>query len=220
MPNLPVYGPAILVQTDSLLLTSESNVMNSNVQSVATFATVGGVTNDIVVSNLAERYLLPHEEVRKLSKVPTHLEVLSITNDLRKNGCSYTFLDVVSLDVEQSLVTLLQRQYCTERAIRDWKSWTTERFCKELLKAVPDEFIDTPLGQASFLEQVSSFNYRFDLNNIETDTCNDTALGALVANFPSTTAVAASGSATPFSRLYAVSTLVSSCSQPRLLVTS
>ena len=26
----------------------------------------------------------------------THLEVLSITNDLRKNGCPYTFLDVVA----------------------------------------------------------------------------------------------------------------------------
>ena len=184
--------PANPVQTDSLLLTSDSNVMNSNVQSVATFATLAGVTNDVVVSNLAARYLLPHEKVRKLSKVPTHLEVLSITNDLRKNGCPYTFLDVAPLDVEQSLVTLLQRQYCTERAIRDecelWKSWTTERFCKELLKAVPDESIDTPLGQASFLEQVSSFNFRFDLNNIETDSCNDTALGALVANFPSTTA--------------------------------
>ena len=74
--------------------------MNSNVQSVATSATVGGVTNDVVVSNRAARYLLPHEKIRKLSKVPTHLEVLSITNDLRKNGCPYTFLDVVPLDVE------------------------------------------------------------------------------------------------------------------------
>ena len=44
------------------------------------------------------------------------------------------------------------------------------------------------MDQASFLEQVSSFNFRFDLNNIETDSYNDTALGALVANFPSTTA--------------------------------
>ena len=127
-----------------------------------------------------------------LSKVPTHLEVLSITNDLHKNGCLYTFLDVVPLDVEQSLVTLLQRQYYIEGVIRDeceeWKSWTTERFCKELLKAVHDESIDAPLGQASFLEHVSSFNFRFDLINIETDTCNDTALGTLVANFPSTTA--------------------------------
>ena len=93
--------------------------MNRNVQSVATFATVGGVTNDVVVSNLAARYLLPHEKVRKIHH---------------------------------------------------------------------DESIDTPLGQASFLEQVSSFHFRFDLNNIETDSCNDTALGALVANFPSTTA--------------------------------
>ena len=35
--------PATPVQTDSLLLTSDSNIMNSNVQSVATFATVRGV---------------------------------------------------------------------------------------------------------------------------------------------------------------------------------
>ena len=159
LPALPVLSTAVLpanpVQTDSLLPTSDSNVMNRNVQSVSTFPSVGGVTNDVVVSNLAARYLLPHEKVRRLSKVPTYLEVLSITNDLRKNCCPYTFLDVVPLDVEQSLAILLQRQYCAERAIRDecgeWKSWTTERFCKELLKAVPDESIDTPLGQASFL---------------------------------------------------------------------
>ena len=69
-----VVLPANPVQTDSLLPTSDSNVMNSNVQSVATFASVGGVTNDVVVSNLAARYLLPHEKVRKLSKVcPTKI---------------------------------------------------------------------------------------------------------------------------------------------------
>ena len=65
------------------------------------------------------RYLLPHKKVRKLSKVPTHLEVLGITNDLRKVGYPFTFLDVVPLDVEQYLVTLLQRGYCTDRATRD-----------------------------------------------------------------------------------------------------
>ncbi len=166
--------------------------MNGNVQSVATFATTVNATQDGVVSTLAARYLLPHEKVRKLSKAPTHLDVLSIVDELRNTGCPYTFRDVVPLDVEQSLVTLLQRQYCNDRSARDdcesWKSWTTERFCKELLKAVPDESIDTPLGEASFLEQVSSFNFRFDLNNIDVDDLNDKALGTLIANFPSTTA--------------------------------
>ena len=107
-------------------------------------------------------------------------------------GCPYTFRDVVPLDVEKSLVTLLQRQYCNLRAARDdcenWKTWTADRFCKELLKAVPDKSIDTPLGQASFLETVSAFNFRFDLNNYEVDDTNDKALGRLIANFPSTTA--------------------------------
>ena len=184
--------PANSVQTDSLLLTRDSNVMNSNVQSVATFATIGGATNDVGGSNFMARYLIPREKVRKLSKVPTHLEVFGITNDLRKVGCPFTFLDVVPLDVEQYLVTLLQRGYCTDIATRDecedCKNWSTERFCTELLKAVPDESIDTPLGQTSFLGQVSSFNFRFDLNKIEIDTQNDTALVNLVANFPSTTA--------------------------------
>ena len=45
------------------------------------------------------RYLLPHEKVRKLSKVPTYLEVFGMTNDLRKVGCPFTFLDVVPLDL-------------------------------------------------------------------------------------------------------------------------
>ena len=56
--------PANPVQTDSFLLTRDSNVVNSNIQSVATFATVGSVTNDVLVLNLAARYLLPHEKVR------------------------------------------------------------------------------------------------------------------------------------------------------------
>ena len=199
---LPVIPAAVLpatpVQTGLLLSTTldsnvmNSNVQNSNVQSVTTSATISGATNDVVGSNFIARYLLPHEKVRKLSKVPTHFEVLSITNDLRKVGCPFTFVDVVPLDVEQNLVTLLQRGYCVDRAKRDdcegWKFWTTEKFCDELLKAVPDKSIDTPLGQASFLEQVSSFDFRFDLNKIETDTQNDTALANLVANFPSTTA--------------------------------
>ena len=94
----------------------DSNVINSNVQSVATFAIIGGAINEVGVSNFIARYLLPHEKVRKLRKVTTHLEALGITNDLRKVGCPFTFLDVVPLDVEQYLVTLLQRGSCTDSA--------------------------------------------------------------------------------------------------------
>ena len=81
LPVLPdAVLPAIPVQTGLQLSTTlDSNVMNSNVQSVATFATIGGATNDVGGSNCMARYLLPHE--KKLSKVPTHLEVLGITND-------------------------------------------------------------------------------------------------------------------------------------------
>ena len=101
--------PASSVQTDlPPLHTLDSNVMNSNVQSVASFATTVNATQSVVASTLAARYLLPHEKVRKLSKSPTHLEVLSIVDDLSKTGCPYKFRDVVPLDVEQSLVTLLQ----------------------------------------------------------------------------------------------------------------
>ena len=110
LPVLPaVVLPAIPVQTGSQLSTTlDSNVVNSNVQGVATFVTIGGATNDVGGSNFMTRYLLPHEKVRKLSKVPTHLEVLGITNDLRKVSCPFTLLDVVPLDVELYLVTLLQ----------------------------------------------------------------------------------------------------------------
>ena len=78
LPVLPVLPaavlPAIPVQTGSQLSTTlDSNVVNSNVQGVATFVTIGGATNDVGGSNFMTRYLLPHEKVRKLSKVPTHL---------------------------------------------------------------------------------------------------------------------------------------------------
>ena len=76
--------PATSVQTDLPSHTLDSNVTNSNVQSVALLATTVNATQDVVVSTLAARYLLPHEKVRKLSKAPTHLEVLSIVDDLSK----------------------------------------------------------------------------------------------------------------------------------------
>ena len=49
--------PASSVQTDLPLYILDSNVMNSNVQSVATFATTVNATQDDVVSTLAARYL-------------------------------------------------------------------------------------------------------------------------------------------------------------------
>ena len=83
--------PATSVQTNLPLHTLDSNVTNSNVQSVASFATTLNATQDVVVSTLAARYLLPHEKVRKLSKAPTHLEVLSIVDDLSKTGSPTRF---------------------------------------------------------------------------------------------------------------------------------
>ena len=104
--------PASSVQTDlPPLHTLDSNVMNSNVQSAASFATTVNATQDVVASTLAARYLLPHEKVRKLSKAPTHLDVLSIVDELRKTGCPYTFRDVVPLDADLSL------QYCLCRSV-------------------------------------------------------------------------------------------------------
>ena len=78
--------PATSVQTDLPLHTLDSNVTISNVQSVASFATTVNATHNVVASTLAARYLLPHEKVRKLSKAPTHLEVLCIVDDLCKTG--------------------------------------------------------------------------------------------------------------------------------------
>ena len=65
LPVLPAAVlPAVPVQTDSQLSTTlDSNVMNSNVQSLATFATIGGATNDVGVLNFMARYLLPYEKV-------------------------------------------------------------------------------------------------------------------------------------------------------------
>ena len=182
--------PAVIAPSPTL--TSNSNVQNRNVHGVATPATSLGATSDVVAAQLQARYLLPHEKIKMLSKQPTHLEVLAITNELCKVGCPYTFLDVVPLDVKPFLVTLLQRQYYLDRAKRDdcrlWESWTSEKFCKELLSACPDSAIATPHGQASFLEQVSAFNFKFDLNDESVITKNDTALRELAERFPHSTA--------------------------------
>ena len=191
-PVLPAL-PALSAVIDPLPThTSNSNVQNRNVLGVATPATSLGATSDVVAAQLQARYLLPHEKIKMLSKQPTHLEVLAITNELCKVGCPYTFLDVVPLDVKPFLVTLLQRQYYMDRARRDdcklWESWTSEKFCKELLTACPDSAIATPHGQASFLEQVSAFNFKFDLNDETVFSKNDAALRELTERFPHATA--------------------------------
>ena len=67
---------------------------------------------------------------------------------------------------------------------RLWESWTAEKFCKELLAACPDSANATPHGQASFMEQVSSFNFKFVLNDKTVLNRIDTVLRELAERFP------------------------------------
>jgi hypothetical protein len=94
------------------------------------------------------RYLLPTEKIERLSKKPTRAQVVQITTNLRHESCHYLPIDVVLPENYDSFETLLMLQYVMNPSKMEecthWKHWDREKFCQELLSAVPDNSVVRP----------------------------------------------------------------------------
>jgi transposase InsO family protein len=137
------------------------------------------------------RFLHPNENVERLGKKPTRAQVVSITTNLLSEGCHYNFLDVIPLQNQPFIETLLMKQYTTEpmkmEECATWKSWSRQKFCQELLSAVPDTSVVRPDSATNFVELISQLPIQFSLENPAVEDAFDLSLQAIVHRFPDAT---------------------------------
>jgi hypothetical protein len=92
------------------------------------------------------RFLLP-------AKMPTRAQVVQITTNLKRDNCHYLPIDVVLPENYLSFETLLMKQYVTNpfkmAECAQWRTWDRDRFCSELLSAVPDIAVIRPESAAN-----------------------------------------------------------------------
>ena len=147
--------------------------------------------NSLVSPPSQGRFLHPNENIERLSKKPTRAQVVSITTNLLSEGCHYNFLDVISLQNQPFIETLLMKQYTTEPSKMEectkWKTWSRQKFCQELLTAVPDTSIVRPDSATNFVELISQLQIQFSLENPAVEDAFDLSLQAIVHRFPDAT---------------------------------
>ena len=90
---------------------------------------------------------------------------MNITTLLLTRDCTYSFVDVVPLDVIPHLETRFNMDRISRKACLQWRTWTIEQFCYELRKAVPDTAIARPHSSLSFYELIAKLPVQFDLEN-------------------------------------------------------
>ena len=160
--------------------------------------------NSLAILPSQRRFLHPNENVERLGKKPTRAQVVSITTNLLSEGCHYNFLDVIPFQNQPFIETLLMKQYTTDPMKMEecvtWKSWSRQKFCQELLSAVPDTSVIRPDSATNFVELISQLPIQFSLENPAVEDAFDLSLQAIVHRFPD---------ATPEMHLKAVKILIS-----------
>jgi hypothetical protein len=150
------------------------------------------------------RYLLPAEKIERLIKKPTRAQVVQIATNLRRDTCHYFPIDVVHPENYDSFETLLMLQYVMDpkemEEFSHWKHLDREKFCQELLSAVPDSSVVRPDSAATFVECIAQLILQFNLADPAVEEAFDQQLQAIDRRFPD---------ATPEQHLRAVQILIS-----------
>jgi hypothetical protein len=88
------------------------------------------------------QYVRVGEKAPKLSAIPSRQQAVEITQLLLSKDTPFTPVDVVHQSNYLAMETLLMKKFATDPPRRDecafWKTWSNQRFCRELLIAVPD----------------------------------------------------------------------------------
>jgi hypothetical protein len=162
------------------------------------------VNNNPLTTPSHSRYLLPTEKIERLSKKPTKAQVVQITTNLRRESCHYLPIDVVLPENYDSFETLLMLQYAMNPSKMEecthWKHWDREKFCQELLSAVPDNSVVRPDSATTFVECIAQMFLQFNLADPAMEEAFDQQLQAIDRRFPD---------ATPEQHLRAVQILIS-----------
>jgi hypothetical protein len=188
--DLPAANPSVM-HASSLcadrIPAMESTSVASNTLLVAPVVT----NNPLTTTPSHGRYLLPAEKIERLSKKPTRAQVVQITTNLRRDTCHYFPIDVVHPENYDSFETLLMLQYVMDQKkieeCSHWKHWDREKFCQELLSAVPDSSVVRPDSAATFLECIAQLILQFNLADPAVEEAFDQLLQAIDRRFPDAT---------------------------------
>ena len=198
--NQPSRNVESMLPAASLSCSSVASV-ESEISDSARLASLASndFCNEPVVSNNSSsvilpsqrRFFHPNENVQRLGKKPTRAQVVSITTNLLSKGCHYNFLDIIPLRNQPFVETLLMKQYTTDpvrmEECASWKSWSRQKFCQELLSAIPDTSVVRPDSATNFVELISQLPIQFSLENPAVEDAFDLSLHAIVHRFPDAT---------------------------------
>jgi hypothetical protein len=129
---------------------------------------------------------------------------VQITTNFESDYRHYLPIDVVLPENYLSFETLLMKQYDTNpfkmAECAQWRTWDCDRFCSELLSAVPDIAVVRPESIANFVEQTFFVVIRCDLADPSVEENVDNVIQLIVHRF---------SDATPEQHLRAVKILIS-----------
>ena len=135
-------------------------------------------------------YIQTGEKAPRLSSKPSRAEVQRICDVLMANGTPFRPVDVVARENDLSFTTLLKMKFATDPPRRDecneWKTWSNQRFCRELKTSVPDNAISRN-DKLGFVESISQVQISFDLKDPSVETKTDHQLSVIVEAFPDAT---------------------------------
>jgi hypothetical protein len=162
--DLPSANPSVMHA--SSLYADRIPVIDATSVASNTHLVAPVVNNDPLTTPSHSRYLLPIEKIERLSKKPTRAQVVQITTNLRRGSCHYLPIDVVLPENYDSFETLLMLQYVMNPSKMEecthWKHWNREKFCQELLSAVPDNSVLRPDSATTFVECIAQLFLQFN----------------------------------------------------------
>lgn len=199
LPVAPAFSETSLASTR---LTSPLLVRESSLASATPHLVSGQLPSSIVSSTpllVSEQTLVKSslgtynpfsDKAIKLEKGFSRAKAIRACALLSTSGCPFTTADVVPVVEFESFVSLLQRRFPCNKVRReeckDWMNWPVERFCKELLEAVPSE-VETNKGLMGFVESISQVIINFDLKDASWEDKTDLVLQDIMTAFPEAT---------------------------------
>jgi hypothetical protein len=108
-----------------------------------------------------------------------------------RENCHYLPIDDVLPEYHLSFETLLIKQYVTNpfkmAECAQWRTWDCDRFCSEVLSAVPDIAVVRPESAANFVEQMAQVVIRCDLADPSVEKNVDNGIQLIVHCFQDAT---------------------------------
>ena len=178
---------ASISQSSESTLESTSATPPSPVESVVST----NVTLTVYDNTVAKSRYNPYQEKTLFLKGKFDRKTaIKVAHNLQTFEYPYFPVDAVPPDEHADFLMLLQRRFPMDeekqKECESWTKWPVERFCKELLEAVPSENEKQKLIMG-FLESISRLKVDFDLNDFKVEELTDKKIRDIFEAHPEVT---------------------------------